>query len=249
MPQNIPKYREIARQLRARVLSGELSPGDPVPARRKLKEEYNTTRATIDKVMDLLTAEGMFLPSDKNRPPRVADITQRVVTVDSRLDSHAATGRALRKNETSKILSVKEVPCPADVAVLLGVEAGAPVLCRKRLNLLTDDEGNETPDATGYSYYPPEVVEATPELKGRKSIPGGSRELAAERMGSRQAHITNVVTSRLATDEERELLNLGGTMPIVTQNLRHVTLANGKTVEVAAKIHEGSRPLSFSKEL
>lgn len=244
MSEQIPKYRAIAQTLRARVASGELPPGTALDSRRKLAKDMGTSRVTIDKVVELLTAEGVFEPSDGNRPPVVADISQRVASVQDRVDGHATNGRALRANEVSKILSIEETPCPADVAPLLGVAPGDPVLCRTRVNLV-----DGRPDATGYSYYPPEVVEVTPELARPESIPGGSRELASERMGSRQKHRRNIVTSRLATDREREVLELGGTLNVVTQNVRHVTLANGKTVEVGVKITEGNRPISFHSEL
>lgn len=244
MSEQIPKYRQIAQKLRSEVTSGVLPPGTPLASRRRLAKDYQTSRVTIDKVVELLTAEGIFEPSDGNRPPVVADVSQRVATVQGRVDGHATNGRALRDNEVSKILSVEKVPCPADIAPLLGVEPGAEVLCRSRLNLVDDQ-----PDATGYSYYPPEVVEATPELARPESLPGGSRELAAERMGSRQKYCNNIVTSRLASDRERELLKLGGAFNPVTQVARHVVLANGQTVEVAVKVVEGNRPVSFNVEL
>lgn len=244
MSEQIPKYRAIAQKLRSQVTSGELPPGTALASRRKLAKDFETSRVTIDRVVELLTAEGIFEPSDGNRPPVVADISQRIATVQSRVDSHATNGRALRPNEVSKILSIENVPCPADIAPLLGVEPGDEVLCRTRLNLIDD-----RPDATGYSYYPPEVVEVTPELTRPESIPGGSRELATERMGSRQKHCNNIITSRLATDRERELLELGGALNVVTQVVRHVILANGRTVEVGVKVFEGNRPLSFHAEL
>lgn len=244
MSEQIPKYRAIAQSLRAQVTSGTLAPGTALASRRKLAKDFNTSRVTIDKVVELLTAEGIFEPSDGNRPPVVADVSQRIATVQNRADNHATNGRALRHNEVSKILSIENVPCPADIASLLGVAPGDEVLCRTRLNLVDD-----RPDATGYSYYPPEVVEATPELAQPESIPGGSRELACERMGSRQKHVNNIITSRLATDRERELLALGGTLNVVTQVARHVIMANGKTVEVGVKVFEGNRPLSFHSEL
>lgn len=244
MSEHIPKYRAIAQKLRDQVASGELPPGSTLMARRNLAATFQTSRATIDRVVELLTAEGVFEPSDKNRPPVVADVTKRIATVQSRADNHAVNGRALGKNETSQILSVEHVPCPPDVAPMLGVEAGDPVLCRSRLNLV-----DGKPDATGSSYYPPEVVRLTPELAQPKSIPEGSRELAAKRLKTRQKHCNNVITSRLATDQERELLKLGGTITVVTQVARHVTATNGKTLEVATKVFEGNRPVSFLIDL
>lgn len=240
MNEKIPKYRAIAQHYRALVESGSLAPGTVLPSRRKLAEQWKTSRVTIDKVADLLTAERVLTPSDGNRPQVVADISHRTSTVQNRVESAAATGRALRKRESTRILRVEMVRCPADIAPLLGVTAGTEVLCRERLNLV-----DEMPVATGHSYYPPEVFAVTPELGRPVSIPSGSRELATERMKSRQSDLTQLVTSRLATDRERELLNLGGAYSVVTQVSRTVLLANGKVVEVAVKVGEGNRPLSF----
>ncbi|MCP9209683.1 GntR family transcriptional regulator [Streptomyces sp. NEAU-Y11] len=244
MSKQIPKYRVIAQNYRTRVESGELEPGTVLESRRKLRDIHNTSRATIDKVIDLLTAEGILEPSDGNRPPVVANISHRVAMANSRVASAAANGRALAKHETSEILSVGMVPCPENVAKPLGVEPGQDVLCRVRLNLF-----NGAPVATGRSYYPPEVTLKTPELREPDSIPSGSRELAAERMGSKQADLFGEFTSRLATDEERELLKLGGSYNVVSQTIRRVLLANGKLVEVAVKVHSGDRPVAFHTPL
>jgi GntR family transcriptional regulator len=243
--EQIPKYRAIVGHYRSRVTSGELEAGTVLESRRKLAKTHKVARATIDKVVELLTAEGILKPSDGNRPPIVADISGRISTVQNRVENSAVTGRALAKNETSRIISVEAIPSPADVAPLLGVQTGDEVICRTRVNLIDDK-----PMATGYSYYPPEVTNVTPELRRPVSIPKpGSRELAAERMHSRQETVITKITSRLASDRERELLNLGGTMTVVTQQTRQVVLANGKTVEVAVKVTEGNMPVTFTSNL
>lgn len=244
MSEKIPKYRTIAQHYRDMVTSGDLAPGTALDSRRKLAQAHRTSRVTIDKVVDLLTAEGILEPSDGNRRPVVADISQRSATVQDRVRNAATKGRALGGKEESKILSAEMKPCPADLAPYLGVEPGQEVLCRTRLNLV-----NGNPVATGYSYYPPEVVAQTPELREPVSIPSGSRELAAERMGSKQKDCFSVVTSRLASDRERELLELGGSYNVVTQVARRVLLANQKTVEVAVKVFKGGRPVSFHTPL
>lgn len=244
MGERTPKYRAIAEIYRTKVLSGELPPGTSLGSRRVLLREHKTSRVTMDQAIQLLTAEGILLPSDGNRPPVVADISRRVSTVLNRVKSAEKTGRALARNETSQILSVGMVPCPPDIAGLLPVEPGTEVLCRERLNLVDGE-----PVATGRSYYPPEVSDVTPELRRAQSIPSGSRELAAERMGAKQMKVTQTITSRLATDRERELLKLVPDYSVVTQVARTVVLTNNKVVEVGLKIHEGSRPISIDTEL
>lgn len=240
MSEQIPKYRAIARIYRSKVTSGELEPGTPLESRRRLAKIHGTSRVTIDKVVELLTAERILEPSSGNRPPVVADTSNRTATVQDRVGNYSVSGRALSARETSDILKVGMVPCPADVAPMLGVEPGEEVLYRERLNKI-----DGKPVATGHSYYPPEVAEVTPELAVADATPRGSRELAAERMGSPQKDLIPVITSRLATDRERELLELKGAYAIVTQTNRRVLLANGKTVEVAVKVCDGSRPISF----
>lgn len=236
----IPKYRAIAAHYRSRVTSGELEPGSPLESRRKLAKLHKTSRVTIDKVVELLTAEGILEPSDGNRPPIVADISGRTATVQDRVGNYATSGRALGARETSEILRVETVPCPVDIAAVLGVQPGDGVVYRERLNKI-----DGKPVATGHSYYPPEVTAVTPELAMANATPRGSRELASERMGSPQKDLIPVITSRLATDRERELLGLKGAYAVVTQTNRRVLLANGKTVEVAVKVCEGNRPVSF----
>jgi DNA-binding GntR family transcriptional regulator len=238
--EQIPKYRAIAAHYRSRITSGELEPGTPLESRRRLAKTHKTSRVTIDKVVELLTAEGVLEPSSGNRPPVVADVSGRTATVQDRVGNYSASGRALGARETSEILRVETVPCPASIASALGVQPGEGVVYRERVNKI-----DGKPVATGHSYYPPEVTAVTPELGMADATPRGSRELAAERMGSPQKDLIPVITSRLATDRERELLGLKGAYVVVTQTDRRVLLANGKTVEVAVKVCEGSRPISF----
>ena len=74
------------------------------------------------------------------------------------------------------------------------------------------------------------------------------RELAAERLGVAQGRVLEEVTSRLATDPEKEALGLTGSV-IVTQVMRTVFLIDGRTVEVAVKIAGGSTVLRWSTSL
>lgn len=245
MSEHIPKFRAIAQSLRAQVVSGQLGPGTPLPSRRQLRDEYNTSRATLDKAIELLTIEGVLEPSDRNRPPVVADITNRTHTVRNRVQHSAETGQVPEESETSKTLSAKMIEAPVDIASQLDVEPGTKVLQRTQVNYLDD-----MPVATGLSYYTPQVVEATPELRKRATIPQpGSRELAAQRLNSKQAKVYYSVTGEVASEEERALLQLKGTYPVVLRTQKRVLLENGLVVEVAVKTCAGNRPVSFESEL
>ena len=98
------------------------------------------------------------------------------------------------------------------------------------------------------SYYPAYVIAVTPEL-GEAVSTGGSRELAAERLGVAQDHVLEEVTSRLATEPEKAQLGLTAKDVVVTQVVRTVHLVDGRVVEVAVKIAGGATILRWATSL
>jgi DNA-binding GntR family transcriptional regulator len=52
------KYRRIADDLRARILSGEYAPGSPIPSKPKLMRVYGVSLATVNQAINVLKAEG-----------------------------------------------------------------------------------------------------------------------------------------------------------------------------------------------
>jgi AcrR family transcriptional regulator len=54
-----PPYRRIADEIRARIVGGELRPGDRVPSARGITREWGVALATATKVLATLNAEGV----------------------------------------------------------------------------------------------------------------------------------------------------------------------------------------------
>jgi len=52
-------YRRIAAEIRARIASGELAPGDPVPSTRQITREWGVAMATATKVIATLREAGL----------------------------------------------------------------------------------------------------------------------------------------------------------------------------------------------
>ena len=52
-----PKHQQVADDLRARIASGDLRPGDPVPSEPDLMESWGYSRETIRKALAALIAE------------------------------------------------------------------------------------------------------------------------------------------------------------------------------------------------
>jgi DNA-binding GntR family transcriptional regulator len=55
----MPRYLRIAADLRARIESGELAPGDMVPSITRLAQEYGVAKGTAVKALDVLHREGL----------------------------------------------------------------------------------------------------------------------------------------------------------------------------------------------
>lgn len=75
-----PAWRQLADQLRARILGGELRPGQALPSEERLRQETGLSRNTIRRAVLTLRAEGLVLVD----PPRGTFVRQpeQMTTVD-----------------------------------------------------------------------------------------------------------------------------------------------------------------------
>lgn len=231
---------QVADHFRKKIRSGELPPGTKLPTVRETAAEFGVAMDTANRAYKALRAEGL---TESRGTLGTFVAAPGSAGIEDRVRTHAATGKALAKNETSRILEIATVQADQVVAGRLDVEPGTPVHVRRRV---VSRDG--VPVHMSSSYYPPYVIEAVPELLEPVST-GGSRELAAERLGSTQDRELSEVTSRYATDPEKDALSLNGSSVIVTQVVRTVYLDDGRVVEVAVKVTGGSTTLKWSTPL
>ncbi|MFF0747423.1 GntR family transcriptional regulator [Streptomyces sp. NPDC004111] len=233
-------YAEIAAHYRQQIQDGVLAPGDTLPSLRQVCETYNVATTTANRAYRMLKREGLTLAKAGVGTVVAAPLSNNIA---ARVQLHEATGSALGGGETSRILSVGTVGADELVAPRLDVAPGTPVHVRQRLV-----SRGGVPIHLSSSYYPEYVIAVTPELTEPIST-GGSRELAAKRLGVAQDHVLEEVTSRRATDPEKTALGLTAGDVIVTQVVRSVFLKDGRVVEVAVKVAGGSTILRWSTSL
>ncbi|MGK5729577.1 GntR family transcriptional regulator [Streptomyces sp. URMC 124] len=109
-------YRRIAAELRARIASGEIRPGEKVPSVRRIAQEWGVATATAAKVLSVLREEGVVraVPGvgtvvaegargePGGRPPRAAGAPraltrERIVrTAIALADAHGAAALSMR---------------------------------------------------------------------------------------------------------------------------------------------------------
>jgi GntR family transcriptional regulator len=57
----VPKFSQLADILRARITSGELPTGTPIPSEYDLEQEYGLARGTIRKAIGVLREEKLIV--------------------------------------------------------------------------------------------------------------------------------------------------------------------------------------------
>ncbi|MFF3754247.1 GntR family transcriptional regulator [Streptomyces sp. NPDC002018] len=230
----LPKYDQIAGDLRGKIVRGELAAGQVLPSERELTERWKVSRATVVKALDVLRQEGLI----ETRQGTGSLVKERVPlarTAGERYATSVATGNIYTAGEYAEILSAELVPAPEHVATGLGIEAGDSVVRRHRVTF----EG-ETPTATSYSWFTAEVGEAAPRLLLRERVREGTTRYV-EMQTSRRPHTgRDWWSARLATDEELELLHLDG--PAAVAEARHVAYdADGRALAYEVGITPAGR--------
>jgi GntR family transcriptional regulator len=66
----LPRYQQIAMDLRERIDSGELAPGDPIPSETEMIATYGVSRITVRHAIAALRASGLVI-TEHGRPSRV----------------------------------------------------------------------------------------------------------------------------------------------------------------------------------
>ncbi|MFJ3714011.1 MULTISPECIES: GntR family transcriptional regulator [unclassified Streptomyces] len=233
-------YAEIAANYRQQIQDGTLRPGDTMPSLRQVCERYGVAQTTANRAYRLLKMEGLTIAKAGVGTVVVEPISNNI---GARVRLYEDTGKALGGGESSQILEVGTVGADETVAPRLDIAPGTPVHMRRRLV-----SRNSVPVHLSSSYYPGYVIAKTPELTSPVST-GGSRELAAARLGVAQDRVLEEVTSRLATSSEKEHLGLTAGDVVVSQVVRTVILADDRVVEVAVKVTGGATILRWTTSL
>ncbi|WP_181724221.1 GntR family transcriptional regulator [Nocardia gipuzkoensis] len=100
-----PRYLLIADDLRERIGRGEYAPGDQIPTKANLMEQWNVALNTVDRAVDALRKEGLietfqgvgtFVRSQSEPEPEedeLADLRERVARLETQMmDVYANMG-------------------------------------------------------------------------------------------------------------------------------------------------------------
>ncbi|MGW4691991.1 GntR family transcriptional regulator [Kitasatospora cineracea] len=165
---------EIAGNLRERIQSGELQPGDRLPTMEALVDEHGVSRQTARQALTILKNEGLVeykggrAGTFVRQKPAERMVRARAMERDNLGYYSGANVQHWRLLEGTRT-EVGEEPCPADIAKHLGIEPGTPVVTRKRIN---GDPDIPTHRQLTDSYLHPDAVAAVPVIAGNSGLGG-----------------------------------------------------------------------------
>ncbi|GGP97376.1 GntR family transcriptional regulator [Streptosporangium pseudovulgare] len=233
-----PRHQQIAAELRALIMSGDLAPGTRLPTTQQLMAQYAVTSQTVQRTLNVLKDEnfivgragvGVYVRDE----PSLAITPASYMTPAARDEAYPWMTEAAKRSQRGaiRLLGVSEVAPPAAVAEALGLDDGEAVSLRHQMLLLDD-----RPAELAWIYHPLSIAQGTP-LMDRKRIPGGSPRLLAE-LGHPPRQWVDRLSSRLPTTEELETLELPDDVPVL-RTLRVVYTDETRPIEVQVLVKGG----------
>ena len=228
-----PEYMQVADALRAAIEAGEWEPGALIPSEPELAARYGTTRATVNRALSILRAEGLVRPKQgRGTTVRELPVLHRNAAGRQRRDvreggrargAFDAEIRALGR-EPRTVSDVTEVPGPAGVAELLGIDEGTPVLARRR-----EMYADNVPVQMATSYIPLDIAAGTP-IAEQDTGPGGIFSRFAE-LGHELVAFAETVRIRRPLGDEARFLDMDPDQRVIAIR-RTAADAAGRVVEV-----------------
>ncbi|WP_419666919.1 GntR family transcriptional regulator [Streptomyces sp. 2-1] len=232
MPEQ-PPYLRIADELRRRISEHEWTPGDRLPSRAQIGQEYGVGENVVRRAQELLISQGV-LEGRAGSGTYVAEPRRRVRVVRSSAREQPegspfrADMKAVGRQGDWESRTDAKVPAPAEIAARLGIPEGD--LCvRTAYEFLADGK----PVQLSTSWEPYDLTGGTLVV-----LPEGGPHAGAgvvNRMAEIDVTVSHTVEQpepRQATAEEASLLGIQKTS-LVTHIRRTYYSDEGRPVETA----------------
>jgi GntR family transcriptional regulator len=146
-PGLIPRYYQLKEILERRIESGEFQVGNRFPTDEELCEEYQLSRGTVRRALDMLVEEGK-LRREQGRgtfvnSPVLSPVYFRLANFDEEMKSRGLV-------PGTKLLSLRKLPASEEIAKHLHIRTGDDVIEISRLRLA---DGRPMAHETRYLSY------------------------------------------------------------------------------------------------
>ena len=254
------KYERITTDLRRKIRTQELAPGEQLPSQTALADQYKVSLPTVQQALGILEAEGLIDPvqgvgtyvrAPRQRMRRTMDRYQwekdRALLPD---DERAKTGATeqdtgLGMDDLDFWTDYEAQDATVDLAEAFGVRPGTKLLHRV-YRTLVHEEGTALSLVDSYLLY--EMAAANPDLlnAANEPWPGGTTH-QLRTIGVEIDQITDEVTARPPQGDEAELLGIGQGVAVLVLR-KTSTDTTGRVVEVSDVVLPGDRTVMVYKK-
>jgi GntR family transcriptional regulator len=213
VPQQKPRYEQIAEDLRKQIETGELPEGFRLPTELDLQDSYSASRTTVRDAIKRLIGEGLV----ETRPGQGTFVTRKIDPFVTLLSTDPKTGfgggegaaylsQVSHEHRTPAATTPKvEVQTPPEVITRrLGVASNAQVVSRHQERFI-----DNRPWSLQTSFYPWEfITSGATDLLMPKDIPPGVVDYLAKKVGLRQTGYRDWITARLPDENEQTFFGI-----------------------------------------
>jgi GntR family transcriptional regulator len=254
-------HDQIADAIRARITSGELAPGDPIPTIEQLRTQWHCAAGPVRVALSILRNEGL-ITSGRGKPAVVRQPPHRIRLplgwsqqmkdlAFQPADKRATTGAieltaGMQLDETNFTCRYEEVAA-ADLAGEFSVSSGTPLM--RRTYELTD---KQTGLRVFYSvsHIPKKLIEGNPDLldECKEPWPGGH----LHQLYTVGIEVDRFVRSLIAvqpTPGTRQKWGMEPGVPLLRVRSRSIDILN-RVVEVSDATYPADRvEIEFTEQL
>ncbi|MGH3709213.1 MAG: GntR family transcriptional regulator [Pseudonocardiaceae bacterium] len=190
---NLEVYEQLALELRAKIISGELAPGSNWPTEREVVREHNVSQSTARKAFRLLISEGLLELASPRRGYRVRN-SQRPslhMTYPTRTNS---VNEAEEGESASSALTTSVGSAPDEIATVPGIDVNEQMVIRREIHLISNQ-----PYGASTTYIPASIADNIPELR---TAVVASLLTVLEQAGHAPRHVKDTITTRALLPQE-----------------------------------------------
>lgn len=225
----MPLYIQIAEGLLDRIESGELAPGDRLPAERELAESLAVNRLTLRRALRVLEMQGLIVRR-RGDGTYVAE-----PKIERRADRLVSFTRGMRRRgytPGARIVTFERRPLEASVARELGLPVSAPVYHIHRLRLI-----NQEPVMLERYVIP---TRRFPDLEKHDLVNRSMYAIMETEYGVSISRARQSLEPVVATEYEAELLGVKPGAPLMLERRLSFDL-EGQPVEYGKDLYRGDR--------
>ncbi len=197
----IPVYYQLKNIVLKKIQSGEFPAGSPIPSERDLGESLNISRMTVRQALSQLVSEGV-LYREKGRGTFVSRSKIEQRNIMSFSETVAQKGLV----PTTKVLRFNMEQANEEIGGILELKTGEKVYVLKRLRLASG-----VPVGIEEDFIPERYCPGFDKFDHTSSL----YKLIKEEYSFAVSYVDNVIEASRAGREEKELLAINSSVPVL----------------------------------